>query len=96
MSKINPSKENLANNLKYYRYKLDLSQEKYAELLGTSLRYISHLELMKRNPSLQLLDRFSAQLRKIFKDNSITSANLISYHPERTIYKKRVDEKSNN
>ena len=51
---------------------------------------------MKRNPSLQLLDRFSAQLRKIFKDNSITSADLISYHPERTIYKKRVDEKSNN
>jgi len=94
MSEFYTSKENLANNLKYYRYKLDLSQEKYAELLGTSLRYISHLELMKRNPSLQILDKFSLQLRKALKDNSITSADLITFHPERITKKKRVNEKT--
>lgn len=59
MSEFYTSKENLANNIKYYKYKLDLSQEKYAELLDTSLRYISHLALMKRNFSLQILDKFS-------------------------------------
>lgn len=94
MSELYTSKKNLADNLKYFRYKLNLSQEKYAELLGTSLRYISHLELMKRNPSLQILDKFSSQLRKALNDDSITSADLITFHPERTITKKRINEKT--
>ena len=38
------SKDILAINLKYYRYKNKLSQEKFAEMLGSTLPYINQLE----------------------------------------------------
>lgn len=42
------SKDILAINLKYYRYQYNLSQEKFAEFLGSILPYINQLENGRR------------------------------------------------
>ena len=39
--------EILAINLRYYRMKHNLSQEKFAEILGTSLSYLNQRSLFK-------------------------------------------------
>lgn len=43
----------LANNIKYYRVKMKISQEKLAELAELHPTYISNIEQGKRNLSLQ-------------------------------------------
>ncbi len=80
------SKDILAINLKYYRYQRNLSQEKYAELLGSTLPYINQLENGKRKPTLELLDKFSDVL-------GVTSADLITYNKQHYIIAKRIDER---
>ena len=80
------SGEILAMNLKYYRYQLNMSQEKFAEMLGTTIPYINQLETNKRNPSLELIDRFAKCL-------NISSAELLTYNPKHHIEKIRIDER---
>ena len=82
------SKDILAINLKYYRYKNKLSQEKFAEMLGSTLPYINQLENGRRKPTLELLDKFACKL-------GITSAELITYNEKHNILAKRIDEKNN-
>ena len=82
------SKDILAINLKYYRYKNKLSQEKFAEMLGSTLPYINQLENGRRKPTLELLDKFANKL-------NVTSAELITYNEKHNIEAKRIDEKSN-
>ena len=36
--------ETLAINLRFYRFKYQLSQEKFAEILGTTLSYLNQIE----------------------------------------------------
>lgn len=81
------SKDILAINLKYYRYKLNLSQEKFAEKLNSTLPYINQLENGRRKPTLELLDKFSEKL-------GITSAELITYNENHNLNKKRIDERT--
>ena len=81
------SKDILAINLKYYRYKLNLSQEKFAEKLNSTLSYINQLENGKRKPTLELLDKFAEIL-------DITSAELITYNHDHVILNKRIDGKN--
>lgn len=45
----------LARNVKYYRKKLGLSQERLAEMANLHPTYISNIEQGKRNLSLQTL-----------------------------------------
>lgn len=85
MNKLS-SIEILAINLKYYRYKLNLSQEKFAEKLGSTLPYINQLENVRRKPSLELLDKFARTL-------NVSSASLITYDPSHIIKKNRIDSK---
>lgn len=80
------SKDILAINLKYYRYKNNLSQEKFAEMLGSTLPYINQLENGRRKPTLELLDKYAAKL-------NVTSAKLITYNEEHFIVAKRIDER---
>lgn len=80
------SKDILAINLKYYRYKNNLSQEKFAEMLGSTLPYINQLENGRRKPTLELLDKYATKL-------NVTSADLITYDEEHFIVAKRIDEK---
>ena len=80
------SKDILAINLKYYRYKLNLSQEKFAEKMNSTLPYINQLENGRRKPTLELLDKFSEKL-------GITSAELITYDESHNLVSKRIDER---
>ena len=47
---MNDSRINLSINLKYYRYKYNLSQEKFAEVIGSNLAYVNQLENCLSNP----------------------------------------------
>lgn len=80
------SKDILAINLKYHRYQLKLSQEKFAEKLNSTLPYINQLEKGRRKPTLELLDKFSSKL-------GVSSASLITYKEEHFIISKRIDER---
>ena len=51
--------EILSINLKYYRMQYNLSQEKFAEVLGTSLSYLNQIENLKVNVRLATVDKFA-------------------------------------
>lgn len=85
------SKDILAINLKYYRYLSKLSQEKFAEVLDTSLIYENQLEKGKRNPSVEMLDRIAISISNLLNIN-VTSSDLITYDQKKIITAKRVDE----
>lgn len=46
-------------NLKKYRKERNLSQLKLAELCGTSTSYIGEIEIGKKFPSVEMIQRFS-------------------------------------
>ena len=79
------TREILAINLKYYRYKLNLSQEKFAEKLGSTLHYINQLENLRRKSSLELIDKFADKL-------GVSAAKLLTYNPKHII-KQRINSK---
>jgi transcriptional regulator with XRE-family HTH domain len=54
--------ELLALNMKIYRGALGLSQAKLAEKVNTAPNYIALIEMGKRFPSPQMLDRIAAAL----------------------------------
>ena len=86
-------KDILAYNLKYYRYKSKLSQEKFAEALESSLKYVNQLEKQKRNPSLEHLIKISRNISKLLK-TKITVADLLTYDKKKVIKSKRIDERN--
>lgn len=86
------SKDILAINMKYFRYKSNLSQEKFAEALDTNLVYENQMEKGKRNPSLKMLDKIADNISRLL-NITITSAELITYDENKVIYSKRVDER---
>ncbi len=49
-------------NLRYYRTKLNLSQEKIAELSGLHRTYISSVERFQRNISIENIQRIATAL----------------------------------
>ena len=55
-------KQLLAFNIKQYRAKLSLTQAKLAEKAGASTQYIAMIELGRKFPSLELLERIAAAL----------------------------------
>ena len=67
IKKKNYSKQSrniLANNIIYYRLKLNWSQEDLAEELGTTATYISNLENAKRNMRVDYIG-FIADTKKV-------------------------------
>ena len=55
-TKANSTKDIFRYNLKFYRNKLNLTQEKLSELSGISSDYLSEIERGKRTPSFKRLD----------------------------------------
>ena len=55
-------REILALNLKEYRRKSGLTQEKFAEKAGISANYLSMVEISRKFPSPEMLDRFAEAL----------------------------------
>jgi transcriptional regulator with XRE-family HTH domain len=52
----------LAQNLKKYRSALGLSQAKLAERVGTSTNYIGLLEIKRKFPSPEMMERLASAL----------------------------------
>ena len=88
------SKEILSINLKYYRKKYNLSQEQFAEKVGSNLTYINDLENCKRKPTIDMLDKIANGINKnIDSKLKISSSDLITYDKSHITNYKRIDEK---
>lgn len=85
--------ELLAMNLRYYRKKYDLSQEKFAEILGTSLSHLNRIEQNKIDVKASSIDKYTDKLNSYDKDLKITSEDLVTYKEERKTNYNRIDEK---
>ena len=81
-------------NLKFYRTKYNLSQEKFAEKIGSNLVYINQLENCKRKPTIDMLDKIANGMNKNIDSNlKMTSSKLLEYNIKHKTNFTRVDEK---
>lgn len=87
------SKKILSMNLKYYRQHFNLSQEKFAEKIGSNLVYINQLENCKRKPTTDMLDKLANGINKLDKSLNITASDLLKYDPSHKTSFNRIDEK---
>lgn len=76
----------IGKNLKYYRYKSGLSQEKYYEQLGLNPKYLASIERGEVNVSVEFL----SNLAKLLK---IDIREFFNPDESRNILKKRIDGK---
>lgn len=76
----------VGNNLKYYRYQANLSQEKFYEQYGLNYRYLASVERGEVNVSIEFLDN----LAKVLK---IDIREFFNPDIKRFDFKKRIDEK---
>ena len=60
--------EILAINLKYYRKIYNLSQEKFAEVLGTTLSYLNQIENNKVDVKSSTIDKFAKNINVYYKN----------------------------
>lgn len=87
------SKQILSMNLKYYRQKYNLSQEKFAEIIGSNLVYLNQMENCKRKPTIDMLDKIKNNLNKYDKTLNLNSSDLIKYDASHQTNFNRIDEK---
>ena len=85
--------EILAINLKYYRKIYNMSQERFAEVLGTSLPYLNEIENQKRNVSLKTIAKFTTRLNAYDKSLNLSFSTLLTYDESLETKYKRIDEK---
>ena len=62
-------KEILSINLRYYRKKYNLSQEKFAEVIGTSLSHLNKMEQQKVDVKLSTITKYANNLRTFSKED---------------------------
>lgn len=85
--------DNLSDNLRYYRKKYNLSQEKFAEVLGTSLSHLNKLENKKVDIKASTIEKYASKLNKYDNNLSIDGEDLLTYHKNRITSYNRIDEK---
>ena len=79
-------KEIIGINLKYYRYKAGLSQEKFYSSLGLSPKHLANVERGKENITTDYIDDLAKNL-------GISSSDLTTLREDHIIKKKRIDER---
>ena len=76
----------LASNMRFYRGNLNLSQSKLAEKVDTATNYIAAIEVGRRFPSVQMLERIADALEidtpALFSMESIQISSMDSLHEE--------------
>ncbi len=87
------SKQILSMNLKYYRKMLGLSQEKFAEVIGSNLVYLNQIENCRRKPTIDMLDKISNNLNLYNPKLNITSALLLTYDKSHKPNFTRIDQR---
>ena len=83
----------MAINLKYYRKVLNLPQEKFAEVIGTSLSYLNQIENKRVDVRSSTIDKFANNLNNYNKKLKISSLDLVTYDEKRITNYTRIDEK---
>lgn len=83
----------LSINLKYYRKILNLPQEKFADIIGTSLSYLNQIENKKVDVRSSTIDKFANNLNKYNSKLNISSIDLVKYDESRITNYSRIDEK---
>lgn len=83
----------LSINLRYYRQKYNLSQEKFAEVLGTSLSHLNKVEQKKIDVKLSTLEKYTDRLNNYDKSLKINYNDLLIYNKSRETNFSRIDEK---
>ena len=67
----------LSINLRYYRKKYNLSQEKFAEVLGTSLSHLNKVEQKKIDVKLSSIKKYTDRIKKYDKSLKIEANDLL-------------------
>ncbi|MBR1413100.1 MAG: helix-turn-helix transcriptional regulator [Bacilli bacterium] len=88
--------ETLAINLKYYRKKYNLSQEKFAEVLGTTLSYLNQIENNKVDVKTSTIDKFAIRINEYDKKTNIKSEDLVKFNKKHITNFSRIDERTKN
>lgn len=86
-------RENLSNNLRYYRKKYNLSQEKFAAIIGTSLCHLSHIEAKDCDVKVSTITKYAEKLNQYDKTLNIKDDDLVTYYKDRKTNFVRIDEK---
>ena len=86
-------RENLSNNLRYYRKKYNLSQEKFAAIIGTSLCHLSHIEAKNCDVKVSTITKYAEKLNQYDKTLNIKDDDLVTYYKDRKTNFVRIDEK---
>jgi len=76
-------------NLKYIRYQSGLSQEKFYEKYGLSVKYLSAVERGEKDIGVDLLQALS----KVFH---VSLQEFVTFDEKKLITQKRIDEKKKN
>lgn len=84
--------EILVINFKYYRKKYNLSHEKFAEVLGTTLSYLNQIENNKVDVKYSIIDKFAINTNYDDKNSRIEPKNLVTYIKEHIIIFSRIDK----
>ena len=85
-------KEILSVNLRYYRKKYNLSQERFAEAIGTSLSHLNKMEQQKVDVKLSTITKYAKNLSKFAKE-SIEPIDFFNNSKSRITNYSRIDEK---
>ena len=86
--------EILAINLKYYRKKYNLSQEKFAEILETTLSYLNQIENNKVDVKSSTIDKFAQNINNYDKKANLKSEDLVTYSKNHLTNYTRIDQKN--
>ena len=85
--------EILSINLRYYRKKYNLSQEKFAAIIGTSLCHLSHIEAKDCDVKVSTITKYADRLNQYDKTLNIKDDDLVTYYKDRKTNFVRIDEK---
>ena len=85
--------ECLAINLKYYIKKYNLSQEKFSEILGTTLSYLNQIENNKVDVKASTIDKFTRKINNYDKSLMINSEDLVKFNKKHITNFSRIDER---
>ena len=84
--------ELLSINLRYYRKQYNLSQEKFAEVIGTSLSHLNKMEQQKVDVKLSTISKYANNLSKFVKEQ-IEPIDFLNSNESRITNYSRIDEK---
>ena len=85
--------ELLSINLRYYRKVYNLSQEKFAEVIGTSLSHLNKIEQQKVDVKLSTIEKYANNLSKFDRNKTIEPIDLLNADKSRITNYSRIDEK---